>query len=259
MFIRVRCDVAKQLKYAALRRFRWTSMARDLQNYINLRKQFKSTCCLKRQEHQRVKRDELISASKDPKEFWKLLKDSRRSNTSTRSTSEVDPKLWRDYFHGLLFKEDQPCLLNLDWGIETINEEYELVLNSPITVEEVNKSILKLKNGKAQGTDGFGAEFYKYTRQSITPLLHSLFNKIFSTGVFPEVWRDSIIVPIHKSGSKDDLSNYRGVALINVMYKIFANIIYNRLYTWSEVFDKIDESQAGFRVGYSTIDNIFTL
>lgn len=251
------CDLAKQLKYAALRRFRWTSTMLDLQNYITLRKQFKTTCYLKKQEHQCAKREELILARKNPKAFWKLLKDCRRSNIS--NTPDVDPNSWRDYFRGLLFKEDQPCLLDLEWGIETVNEEYDQVLNSTITEEEITKSILKIKNGKSQGTDGFGAEFFKNTRQIITPLLHSLFNKIFSTGIFPEVWRDSIIVPVHKSGSKEDPSNYRGVALINVMYKIFANIIYDRLYTWSEEFGKIDESQAGFRVGYSTIDNIFTL
>ena len=43
------------------------------------------------------------------------------------------------------------------------------------------------------------------------------------------------------------------------MYKIFSNIIYARLYKWAEKFNKIDESQAGFRNGYSTSDNIFIL
>jgi hypothetical protein len=43
------------------------------------------------------------------------------------------------------------------------------------------------------------------------------------------------------------------------MYKIFSNIIYDRLFNLAENFDKIDESQAGFRAGYSTIDNIFIL
>ena len=76
---------------------------------------------------------------------------------------------------------------------------------------------------------------------------------------FPDFWGESIIVPVHKSGNKLDPSNYRGISLINVMYKIFSNIIYDRLYVWAEEFNKIDESQAGFRSGYSTVDNIFTL
>ena len=43
------------------------------------------------------------------------------------------------------------------------------------------------------------------------------------------------------------------------MYKIFGNIVNSRLCTWAEEFGKLDESQSGFRKGYSTIDNIFVL
>jgi hypothetical protein len=64
---------------------------------------------------------------------------------------------------------------------------------------------------------------------------------------------------MYKSGPQDDPFNYREISLINVMYKIFSNIIHDRLYTWAEKFDKIDESQAEFRAGNSTIYNIFIL
>ena len=73
------------------------------------------------------------------------------------------------------------------------------------------------------------------------------------------MWSESIIVPIFKTGSKSDPSNYRGISLINVMYKIFSAIVNDRLTFWSEAYHVIDESQAGFRAGYSVIDNIFTL
>ena len=47
--------------------------------------------------------------------------------------------------------------------------------------------------------------------------------------------------------------------MIDILNKILTGILYDRLYTWAEENSKIDESQAGFRKGYSTIDNIFTL
>lgn len=43
------------------------------------------------------------------------------------------------------------------------------------------------------------------------------------------------------------------------MYKVFSSILNKRLYSWVEDNEKLDESQAGFRAGYSTIDNIFSL
>ena len=49
------------------------------------------------------------------------------------------------------------------------------------------------------------------------------------------------------------------MSLVNTMYKIFSSILYKRLYDWVEENEKLDESQARFRAGYSAIDNIFSL
>ena len=43
------------------------------------------------------------------------------------------------------------------------------------------------------------------------------------------------------------------------MYKIFSIILNKRLYSWAEENEKLDEAQAGFRAGYSAVDNIFSL
>ena len=53
--------------------------------------------------------------------------------------------------------------------------------------------------------------------------------------------------------------NYRRISLINSISKIFTGILTSRLQKWAEDKTVIDESQAGFRKTYSTIDNIFSL
>ena len=87
--------------------------------------------------------------------------------------------------------------------------------------------------------------------------LTKLFNNIFTSGFVPESWGLSIVCPIPKKGSRTNPNNFRGVSLINSMCKSFTNI--NRLKEWTEKFNVIHESQAGFRSKYSTIDNVFTL
>ena len=47
--------------------------------------------------------------------------------------------------------------------------------------------------------------------------------------------------------------------MIDILNKILTGMMYKRLYSWAEEFDKIDETQAGFRKEYSTVDNSFTL
>jgi sorting nexin-29 len=51
--------------------------------------------------------------------------------------------------------------------------------------------------------------------------------------------------------------NYRGIALLSMAYKVFANILRNNLEPITERI--IGEYQAGFRPGKSTTDPLFTV
>ena len=238
-----------------MRRFRVTDLKHDYCNYINLRKTFKSLCLHKKIAYQNSERNKLVSARNNPKTFWSILK---QNIGTVNQISNINAADWMGYFKNLLCKSNQPSLSNFVFEMN-VEDDSSYILNSPIHIDEIYQSINRLKPGKAQGTDGIVAEFYKNTCLYIAPILCSLFNHIFSSGTFPDMWRNSIIVPIHKTGARNDPSNYRGISLLNVMYKIFSNIIYDRLCKWSEIYNILDETQAGFRSGYSTTDNIFSL
>jgi len=62
---------------------------------------------------------------------------------------------------------------------------------------------------------------------------------------------------IHKKGTKSKCENYRGISLLPTAYKLFANIIKNRLNEYLK--DEIVEEQCGFRKGHSCTDAIFTV
>ena len=68
-----------------------------------------------------------------------------------------------------------------------------------------------------------------------------------------------MIVPIHKGGTKDDPSNYRGITLLNTVGKIFTSIVNSRLTEWAEKQLLIPESQFGFRKNRRTTDCIFIM
>ena len=133
------------------------------------------------------------------------------------------------------------------------------MLNEEISLSEVLASIRQLKCGKSPGPDSIGAEFYLNTATEISPILKDLFNRIFDSGIFPSSWGRSILCPIHKSGPISDPVNFRGILLINTMYKLFYIILNKRLYTWAEQNGKLDKAQSGFRSGYSVVDNVFSL
>ena len=68
----------------------------------------------------------------------------------------------------LLYKANQPSLQNFDHESEVLMENDDN-LNSEISIDEVHRSINKLKSGKSQGPDGLQAEFYKQTCYEIAP------------------------------------------------------------------------------------------
>lgn len=76
---------------------------------------------------------------------------------------------------------------------------------------------------------------------------------------FPEEWRVGIISPIHKKGNTKVVENYRGITLLCTAYKIYANILTERLRIKIEKKDALQETQSGFRRGRETMDNVYIL
>ena len=87
-------------------------------------------------------------------------------------------------------------------------------LNSPITTDEIQKAIKKLKCKKAAGVDGIPAEFYKHGCNDLLPALVLLFNTIIANGEYLSSWATGIIHPVHKKDDHKVPGNYRKVTVM---------------------------------------------
>ena len=56
-----------------------------------------------------------------------------------------------------------------------------------------------------------------------------LFNKIYEQKVIPEQWLISKIIPIHKKGNGNDISNYRPISNLCSCSKIYEKLILPRI------------------------------
>jgi len=253
------CTRLKNMKYNNLKQFRQTNDTSDLERYKLAKTSFKNQCKREKLEYQKNCRRKLIESRKEPKQFWSYIRNTENIiDSNVSDTDNISSNGWFDYFQSLL-NDDNVEDININ---ETPNNEIQPdndILNRPITENEIKCSIKNLHKNKSPGPDGICIEIYKHTLDTISPFLYRLFNEILESGSFPEQWSESIITPIHKKGSKADPNNYRGISLINSLCKIFVYILNVRLQNFCDENMLIDESQAGFRKGYSTIDNIFTL
>ena len=140
--------------------------------------------------------------------------------------------------------------------LEQINSH----INLPITKDEIFKCVRKLKNEKASGEDEIINEYIKSTVNQFINVYEKLFNVIFDNGIMPSSWLIGMIKPIYKNkGDKFDPKNYRPITIVSCLGKLFTAILNERLTEFSESFFVLSENQSGFRKGYSTLDNMFTL
>jgi sorting nexin-29 len=125
------------------------------------------------------------------------------------------------------------------------------------TTEEVLQAIEKLKNNRVPGRDGLNAELTKVDDNKLTHRICKVIEKVWRTEKIPQQWEEGLICPILK---KDDClvcENYHGITLLNTAYKMFSNILFERLQPYVEKI--IGSYQCGFRSGKSTSDQIHTV
>ena len=87
----------------------------------------------------------------------------------------------------------------------------------------------------------------KLCDKSIIPPLSLLFQNCIDTRTFPDTWKKSNIVPVHKKGDKQIVDNYRPVSLLPILGKIFERIIFNSIFEYLEENNLLCPNQSGFR------------
>jgi hypothetical protein len=73
----------------------------------------------------------------------------------------------------------------------------------------------KFKSYKSPGVDHIPAELIQVGGETLSSEIHKLIKLIWNKEVLPHQWKESIVVPIHKKGDKNECSNYRGISLLS--------------------------------------------
>ena len=247
------CKVAKINCRQALNRFRKISNENTRIEYVEAKQMYTKTKKDSKKEYENKQRENVLTLikNKDSKGFWQEI--SKIKSKRTRIHNDISPLEWYTYFRGV-FRANEWVEPRTVVG-ETVGHE----LDTHISVEEIQNAIKGMKNNKSPGPDGVPIEFFSNNLGFWTPILHSLFNLIYDSGVYPSEWAEGMIIPIFKNGNCDEPKNYRPITLTSSLSKAFCSIINRRLTQWTKNNCQITEGQCGFREGRSTIDNIFTL
>lgn len=92
----------------------------------------------------------------------------------------------------------------------------------------------------------------KLYRFKLSPALTILFNNCMNNGYFPDELKIAKVIPLYKSGDKNNLSNYRPISLLPVISKIFEKLLHQRFIEFLDKHNVIYDKQFGFRKRHST-------
>ncbi|UYV63710.1 hypothetical protein LAZ67_2005384 [Cordylochernes scorpioides] len=245
------CYLTKKALKSQLKIYIRSNSEGDRKAYALLKKKYSSLLTGKKKTYY-IKIQEKLKEVRDSASFWKTISLFKNRRTTL---GNISIQKWQQFYTELL-ATSPPVKYDLSIRVILMPDDE---LMAEISLSEITGEIAHLKRNKACGLDNIPNEAIKALPQAYLTALKDIYNRVLKTGQFPTTWCKTIIHPIFKNGDTDNPHNYRGIALLSNLAKLFSSILKIRLSNWTENKAIIPENQAGFRKEYSCQDHIFTL
>ena len=82
---------------------------------------------------------------------------------------------------------------------------------------------------------------------SFSTVICNIVNTSFHEGIVPVQLKLAKVVPIHKSGKRTDVTNYRSISLLSAFSKIYERAMHTRVENFVNSSNILHEDQYGFR------------
>lgn len=204
-----------------------------------------------------------VKIKTDATKFWGYIKNKRRNeadipstmnwNGTTASNGKAVSNLFASFFKSIYNVDvnDFSCPANPN---ENNNQDMDLS-ELHVTYDDVYKQLRKLNHRKGAGPDGIPNILLKKCAAGLAEPITHLFDVSLRSGVFPAAWKMSFISPIHKAGTRCDVTNYRPICIQSAIAKLLEKIVLPQINAAS--YNIISTKQHGFVGGRSTSTNLY--
>ena len=199
--------------------------------------------------------------------YWQLM----NKLIKTKTTTQIPP-LFDNESNTLVYSDaDKAEVLNsyfcsiADLKDENIDPPHfplrtnGLLSSIELSREEILDILQILKLGKASGLDCVSHHLLKFTAQTVSIPLEKLFNLSLSRGTFPEQWKIALVIPLFKNGDKTNTCNYRPIALLSAVGKVFERVVFKHVFNFFLNNNLFYKFQSGFTPGHSTIHQLIEI
>lgn len=247
----------KNKKSKAHKRYKRSRLDECYQIYSNLRKEFKVL--------NRFLYDSFIlqiesDISNNPKKFWTFVDSKRKCSGFPKNMCYGSKQANNPHENCNLFAS----FFESVYGVNS-NQSNNIISNSScnnfsmiqFTESDIFNGLCDLDVTKGCGPDEVSPILLKNCASVLTIPLAKLYNKSLFQGYFPLAWKVSFIIPIFKSGIRADVANYRGIAILSTIPKLFEKLVKDNLF--HHIKNTISTRQHGFYPGRSTTTNLAIL
>ena len=92
-------------------------------------------------------------------------------------------------------------------------------------MEAMNKVIKKCKTSKSPGASGIRSDCFKWLTAESREYVLKFLNDCWQKEEFPEDFEKVDVITLSKNGNVADPSNFRPIALLHTLYKVYAALI----------------------------------
>ena len=126
----------------------------------------------------------------------------------------------------------------------------------PVSEDEVRKTILIESPPKSCSLDPITTTLLKECINELVPFITKLVNQSLTTGIVPKAFKISHVGPVLKKPSLDrnELKNYRQIAILLFAAKVMERIVSNQLRLYLEENCLFLRAQSAYRRFHSTRD-----
>ncbi|CAH8429151.1 unnamed protein product [Schistosoma bovis] len=222
----------------------------------------RNTCASTLRKSRKLHEEKIVKESIEcPKRLYSYI------NQRTKRRGNI-PTLWEDSTAASLVEDDfgkAQVFSKYFSNVYTIEAPFPSVYtDSPthtldsVTIKELDVFGLlnKLDIGKSTGPDELHPRLLKELSNFVANPLSICFNLSVTQGRLPKDWKNAIVGPVLKTGTKQKPANYRPVSLTSVVVKILEKIIRKELFKYLDKNRILSEKQYGFRIGCSCLTNL---
>ena len=226
------------------------------------RLQFKYTLRHCRANETMMRADALANALKykNSTAFWKDVQKMTSSNIPLASKvgdavgNEQITDMWHHHFSEILNSvHNTDSKIFVCDHIDSVSPKSKMLIDASAIIE----SLKEIKLGKSAGIDGLAAEHFVYSHSSISVHLTLLFICMLNHGHVPTAFMKTSIIPIlkNRNGDSRDKNNYRPIAIVTAMAKLFELCLSKLL----DTFLVTSDNQFGFKRKHATDLCIYTV